>query len=125
MKEIPACDFLKGHCDEHTGVDNLKFVGEFYANQIAEVCGGYHLGDVVKAFSNKNANEIKTLLRRCCRNKRAGEKLPTGKVIGECNPKVMETMTQLLLLARKDPSLFEDYKANICTRSASLAKLCK
>lgn len=113
MKELPGCEFLGPHTNAHSPAETIKYFGRHYAEQTAAICGGRSIGAIVSFFSYRDSGEMLEIIRRCCRNKRAGDVMDNGRRVPAINQRAAKSLLCVLALARSKPELFTGYRVFI------------
>lgn len=125
MTEIPPeHTFIKPHSTQHSNVDVLSYIGNYYSEQIFTVCGSRTLGGVLEYLSRRDLKSLLLEIHRCCKNLRCGEECITKQkkvhTIPLINKRAAKTLMKLVLLGRSQPNLFGQYRVKIIVPSNEL-----
>jgi hypothetical protein len=79
-------------------IDSVKWIGKDMAVNIHRICGGDDIDCVLKYLGAcKSQEELRTIIRDCCANSRAGQRLENGYVVPNINERAVMALLSLLI----------------------------
>lgn len=79
-------------------IDSVKWIGKDMAVNIHRICGGDDIDCVLRHIGEcRSQEELRSVIRDCCANARAGQRLDNGYMVPNVNERAVVALLSLLL----------------------------